>query len=57
VLAAAHVGAETDAGSADPALDDLVQAGECSPTDEEDVRRVDLDELLVGMLATALWGH
>ena len=36
------------------ALDDAVEADERAAADEEDVRRVDLDELLVRMLAAAL---
>ena len=42
---------------ADPALDDLLQAGERPTEDEQHVRRVDLDELLVGVLAPALGRH
>jgi hypothetical protein len=38
----------------DPALDDPVQIGERPTADEQDVRRVDRQELLVGMLAPAL---
>src|SRR5207249_9627876 len=45
---------EPDALPADAALDDLLKAGERPPADEQDVRGVDLDELLVRMLATAL---
>ena len=41
-------------GAADPGLDDPVQPGERAAADEQDVRRVDLDELLVGVLAAAL---
>src|SRR2546421_247238 len=42
---------------ADALLDDPVKALEGAATDEQDVRRVDLDEVLVGMLAPALRGH
>ena len=38
-------------------LDELLQAGERTPHDEEDVRRVDLDELLVRVLAAPLRRH
>ena len=38
----------------DPLLDDAVEAGERAAADEQDVRGVDLDELLVGVLAAAL---
>src|SRR4030095_2402091 len=40
---------------ADAALDHLVEADKRAATDEEDVGRVDLEELLVRMLAAALW--
>ena len=46
-----------DALVADPALDDLVEAGERTTADEQDVRGVDLDELLVRVLAAALRRH
>src|SRR5204862_5225981 len=39
-------GAEADALGAGPGLDDLLQAGEGTADDEEDVRGVDLDEFL-----------
>jgi hypothetical protein len=48
---------EADALVADAALDDLVEAGERAAADEQDVRRVDLDELLVRVLAPALRRH
>ena len=50
-------GAEADAALVDPALDHLVELGERAAADEEDVGRVDRQELLVGMLAPALRGH
>src|SRR5262245_21795952 len=53
----ANVGAEADAVVADAAPDDLVDAGERAAADEQDVRGVDLDELLVRMLASALRRH
>ena len=53
----ADVGAEPDRVLADPAADDLLQAGERAAADEEDVRRVDREELLVRVLAPALRRH
>src|SRR5205807_2554741 len=50
----ADVGPEADALLADTALDDPLDPGERPSADEEDVRRVDLDELLVRVLAAAL---
>ncbi len=41
----------------DPVLDDLLEAGERTAEDEQHVGRVDLDELLVRVLATALRRH
>ena len=38
----------------DPLLDDLLEAVEGAAADEQHVRRVDLDEVLVGVLAAAL---
>ncbi len=52
-----QLGAEADAVLADPARDDVFEPGERSGDDEQHVRRVDLDELLVRVLATALRGH
>ena len=42
---------------AEPTLDDLLDPGEGAAADEEDVRGVDLDELLVRVLAPALRRH
>ena len=42
---------------ADAAVDDLVEADEGAAADEEDVGRVDLEELLVRVLAPALGRH
>ncbi len=53
----ADVGVEADALLPDAALDDLLDARERPAADEEDVRRVDLDELLMWVLATALRWH
>ena len=57
LLGAAHVGAEADALVAGAALDDLLDPGERTTADEQDVRGVDLDELLVRVLAPALRRH
>ncbi len=54
---AVHLGPEADPALADAALDQLVEAGEGPAADEEDVGRVDLDELLVRVLAPALRRH
>ena len=51
------VGAKADAVAADPALDHLVEGRERSTADEEDVGRVDRQELLVGVLAPTLRRH
>ena len=48
---------EADALVADAALDDLLEPGERPTADEQDVRGVDLDELLVRVLAPALRRH
>ena len=53
----AHLGAEADGVLADPARDDLVEPREGAAADEEDVRRVDREELLVRVLAAALRRH
>src|SRR5690606_2792277 len=50
-------GVEADALLADPRFDDLFEAGERAAADEQHVRGVDLDELLVRVLAAALRGH
>src|SRR6478736_6187362 len=53
----AHLGGEAQRLLAHPLLDDLLEPGEGTTHDEEDVGGVDLDELLVRVLATALRGH
>ena len=53
----ADLGAEADRVLADPARDDLVEPGERAAADEQDVRRVDREELLVRVLAPALRRH
>ena len=56
-LGLAHdLGAEADALLVDALFNDLLHAVECAAADEEDVLRVHLDKLLVGMLAAALGG-
>ncbi len=50
-------GAEADDALAGAGRDDVVQAGERAGHDEQHVRRVDLDELLVGVLAATLGRH
>src|SRR3954469_12542019 len=54
VSLAADGAVEADALVADAALDDLLEAGERAAADEQDVGGVDLDELLVRMLAPTL---
>ena len=54
VLFALYLGAEPHGLFADALLDDDVEADEGTAADKQDVRRVHLDELLVGMLAAAL---
>ena len=48
------VGAEAERLLADAALDDLIEADEGAAADEEDVGRVDLQEVLLRVLAAAL---
>ena len=52
-----HVGLEAQRLLADAAVDLLVEADEGAAADEEDVGRVDLEELLVRVLAAALRRH
>ena len=52
-----HVGLEAERLLADAALDLLVEPDERAAADEQDVGRVDLEELLVRMLAAALRRH
>ena len=51
------LGTEADRVLADPPGDDLLQAGERTAADEQDVRGVDRQELLVRVLAPALRRH
>src|SRR5262249_49591934 len=53
----AHLRAEADGALADALADDLVEPRERAAADEEDVRRVDREELLVRVLASALRRH
>ena len=57
LLLGRELGAEAEGLLADPLLDDVLEAGERAADDEQDVRRVDLDELLVRVLAAALRRH
>src|SRR5690606_25744427 len=57
VLGHVQLGAEAQTLLAGARLDDPLQAGEGATDDEEHVARVDLDELLVRVLAAALWRH
>ena len=54
VLGGVQLGAEAQALLAVARLDELLEAGERATDDEEHVGRVDLDELLVRVLATTL---
>src|SRR5437773_6207599 len=56
-LAPFDLRAKAHAGAPDARLDDLVEPDEGAAAEEEDVRRVDLDELLVRMLPPALGRH
>src|SRR5215218_799088 len=53
----ADLRAEADGVLADALADDLVEPGERAAADEQDVRRVDRQELLVRVLAAALRRH
>ena len=54
---AADLGGEAEGLLADPLLDDVLEPGEGAAHDEQDVGGVDLDELLVRVLAAALRRH
>src|SRR6185437_4058025 len=54
LVGADHLGREADRRAFAAPRDDLLEAGESAAADEEDVRRVDLQELLLRMLAAAL---
>src|SRR5277367_2107037 len=51
------LGSETQTAFADPIGDDLLQPSECARHDEQHVGRIDLNELLVRVLAAALRRH
>src|SRR5258706_10748013 len=51
---AAHLGSEADAALMAPVQDDLLEAREGAAADKQDVRGVDLQEFLQGVLAPAL---
>ena len=57
VVLGADLGAEAEPALADPVADDLLEPRERAGHDEQHVRRVDLDELLVRVLAPALRRH
>src|SRR6185503_18151188 len=57
VLRAPHLRAEADAGLLGAVAHDLLEAVERAAADEEDVGGIDLDEILVRMLAPALRRH
>src|SRR6266581_1174396 len=57
LLAPLDLRAEAHARASDARLDDLVEPDEGTAAQKEDVRRVDLDELLVWMLPPALGRH
>ena len=54
VLLGLRLAAEADGLAADAAGDDVLEPGEGAAADEQDVGRIHLDVLLLGMLATAL---
>ena len=57
LLLALDVGAEAEPRLAEATLDDLVEADERAAADEQDVGRVDLQEVLLRVLAAALGRH
>src|SRR5262249_9948684 len=57
LVGAAYFGAEADRGALPALGDDLLKPREGAAADEEDVRRVDLQELLLRVLAAALRRH
>src|SRR5262249_59821407 len=54
LLALFGVAGKADRFAADAPRDDIVQPNERAAADEEDVARIDLDVLLLGVLAAAL---
>ena len=57
VTLALDIGVEAERRAAHSLLDYLLDAVECAAADEEDIRGIDLDELLLGMLSAALRGN
>src|SRR5690625_583630 len=57
ILPALDLGAEADAPLLRALPDDLVQTSEGAATDEQDVGGIDLEELLLGVLAPSLGRH
>src|SRR5690606_15298079 len=57
LVRAADVGAEADRRPLPASGDDLLEPGECTAADEQDVGRIDLKELLLRVLAAALRGY
>src|SRR5690606_29698756 len=57
LVRADHCRAEADRGATAAACDDFLQTCEGTAADEEDVRRVDLKEFLLRMLAATLRWH
>ena len=57
MLASPDLDAEADPLHADATADDVLEPDEGAATDEEDVRRIDLQELLLWVLAAALRRH
>src|SRR5262249_50871635 len=57
LVALADLRAEADGLQADAATDDVLETDECATADEEDVGGVDLEELLLRVLASALRRH
>src|SRR5438128_165759 len=50
-----HFGMETERFVSQPALDNFLQSNKRAATDKENVGRIDREELLMRMLAAALW--
>ena len=57
VVLTLDLGGEADAALLGAVADDLVEASKCTATDEQDVRGIDLQEFLLGMLTAALRRH
>ncbi len=57
LILALDVGAKTHGLGSEPLFDDIVEANESASADEEDLGCVDLDEILLGMLAAAFGRH